>query len=244
LRTRFAVGASWQQGTEEIKKASNVTTVARAPPKAALNKTYDQVSDHQLTIREKHKKQGKTTIPLPLNMRHFDNVATNTNITSAGVLADEVDIPQGQTDGQRVGDAILLHSLEGIFSLSTQNSDVFNNVRCLLIKWLPNSALLVPVTSSILTSATPWSMHTWTNENTNFIVLWDKLVSLSGTATNPCSSGNQNFGFKFNFGGELVRYASSATSGPGHYFLMFISDSAAPPYPVINYTVRVVYENP
>jgi hypothetical protein len=29
LRTRFAVGASWQQGTEEIKKASNVRQEVR-----------------------------------------------------------------------------------------------------------------------------------------------------------------------------------------------------------------------
>lgn len=151
-------------------------------------------------------------------------------------------IPQGVAQSQRVGDKVRLVRASIHLNISTANSDVFNTVRLIWFRWIPNTASLTPGSGSILENPTTQGVLSHYNYEgrKEYQILKDELLSMTGTGTNPTVNSNivQRFNIPLNFD---VVYNVSATTGTCHLYCLNMSDSAVTPYPELNYWCRLWY---
>lgn len=197
---------------------------------------------------------GIGIVPIPLNIGHqpknlkmttkySDVVVSGTTITSAGTVTPLTNIAQGVTVNQRVGDSALLEALFLNFDVNVANSDVFTTSRILVFQWLVNTALHVPVIADILQTASTLSMVNFNTSN-QYIVLLDELIFQSGLATAPTATSlvGRSHAISVSSAKKRLEWNAAVTTGSNQIFILYISDSAIAPFPGLNYTSRVLFD--
>jgi len=183
--------------------------------------------------------QGKT-------IKKFVDVGFSVNVNSIGTIpAGMCQITQGVGVSQRTGDTVFWDSIFINYEFVTQNADIFNTSRIIMFQWHPNSNLSVPVVTDVLQTAVLFSMYDWQFSN-QYTILYDRVHNQSGTATNPCSSGNQSYLGNIPFRKGTVRksqFAPVTALGSEQFYLLLISDSLVAPFPLFNATTRVIFTN-
>lgn len=165
------------------------------------------------------------------------------SVPVAGEVGDLCLIPQGVTREERIADFVKFKALQVNYSISSQNADVYNSVRFVIFQWNPNS---VPTFVSVFqnNSSTVYPFYQWDNAQ-EYRILYDRVYSLSGTATAPTQSGNVHsfFTIPFRRGGLNSRFVAGTTAGTNHLYYAVIGDSAATPFPQLLITTRLIYKN-
>jgi len=195
------------------------------------------------------------SVPVPLGIGHqiakggrsikySDVNVTASSMTTAGTVTPITVIGQGVTVTQRVGDTAFLERLYINFDINAANSDVFTTARVMIFQWLVNTDLHVPVIADILQGGLlTLSMMNYQHSN-QFHVLFDRLFTLTGLATAP------TVGSLIAYSGEVslapakkaLEFTPAATTGSNQLFIMYLSDSALAPFPALNYTIRVMFD--
>jgi hypothetical protein len=188
------------------------------------------------------RKEVKAILHQNIMIKYLDSGLLNQNVTAGGAVNALVNIPQGDTQSQRVSDVIFMSKMELTFSLEMANADIYATSRLIVFQWFPNT---LPVVASVLES--PGSLFCYSNYNFQtqdlYSIHFDSMYHQSGTATAPTESTNVGKKqMRVRIGRKKVEYAlASTTVMTNQLWLLYISDSAVIPYPVINWVSRIFY---
>lgn len=151
-------------------------------------------------------------------------------------------IPQGAGQSQRVGDKLRIIRIDINMSVVTANADVYNTIRIVWFRWIPNTSALTPGSTSILEDPTNQNTRSHYNYEgrKEYHVLKDNFFGMTGTSTNPTVSSLHTERFSLKCDHDVV-YNLGATTGCDHVYSLVLSDSAVTPYPGIDMWVRVWY---
>jgi hypothetical protein len=133
------------------------------------------------------------------------------------------------------------------FSLYTVNSDIVTTVRLIFFRWIPSTALIAPVVASILEapSAANVLSHFNFQLQDNFKILHERQFQASGITVAPTVASNfGSTGFRVTLrDNPEIEFTQTATTGTNHLYLLAISDSAVTPFPILNFSTRLYYED-
>ncbi len=176
-------------------------------------------------------------------MKAFDMVVASTNFTNAGYLVQMTGLGQGTQNGQRTGDVITVRKFTLNYRIYSQNSDAFNTCRILVFRWKPNSTLVSPTLASV-TNGTSITSSMWMYDwqySSQFVILYDRIHFLAGTATAPDVSGTQGASFEIPLNLRLEYTGTGSTDHSNGLYLLAMSESAVPPHPAIEWMSRIQY---
>jgi len=185
-------------------------------------------------------------IPRGFNYRpekkYLDGVITSTSITSTGTTAVIFNIPQGDAQGERVGDQVYLKSLKMSWTFAAANADVFSGMMLSIVKWIPNISLDSPNWGYFFSNASqPTESFAYYPLYGNYHQMWKHKHEYTGTATVPTVGSAYMRTFKIKLGYVVTYLAGSSSASTNTLLLNYVSDSFAPPYPTMQCTVRVEY---
>lgn len=168
--------------------------------------------------------------------KHFDVLSSGTaGIAGSGVLYLS-SMAQGITDITRVGDRIVLKSLEARFDLVV--ADATNFIRLILFQWVGDAVSDVPTIAAVLES-TPYylSPFNW-DQRGKYRVLHDESVALMGVGPVTYISKKIKVGCPV----KHQQFLNASTNiESGGLFALVMSDSAAAAHPGYDLYTRVSY---
>jgi hypothetical protein len=186
------------------------------------------------------------TIPKPMKgatVKYIDNYYIASNSTATISYFAQSNPSQGVAQSQRTGDTIWLREMEVKASFIQSNSDVYSHCRLFFFIWKQNSASTVPGQGSILENVSTYSVYSPLNfeGRAYYRVVYDFLVPLAGTATNPTAISCVDKSDVIPLLDTRVDFNSSAITGTGLLYVGWYSDSAAVPYPLQSLVTRTWY---
>lgn len=164
---------------------------------------------------------------------------TAVDISQTGNIDWLSQIPQGDTDLTRDGDQCRLTSLSFKGNLIAASTDGTNTVRIIIFKWNDNNIVSAPDLDDILTATgtgeVPLGMYQQDNvRSKRFNILYDKLYSLDDFHPQTIINTKIKMRSPINFNG-------GGTTGRGHIYLLYVSNSNATPHPTLNYAFKFVF---
>lgn len=175
--------------------------------------------------------------------KYFETSTVAQAIDFNGVTTDLTNIPQGQTDGTRIGDKIRLRGIRLQFILNI--ADTTQNVRIMIVQYKGNTQIAATSISQVLVPTTlgtvnaPIANRVWDMTN-QFSILYDKLYTLTNVST-PIIHVRKKVGIKY--AKREINFYQALTTGSNKIYLMMVSDSGAAPHPTIQYQMRVMYDD-
>jgi len=171
----------------------------------------------------------------------YDTFTLN-SVTSSGSIGLVTPIPQGVGVGQRIGDTVFIKDIVITLDCVLENSDVYDTIRFILFRYLPNTALGAPTVATILQFLRPTSNHAW-ETSSQFQPLLDVTFAMAGTSTAPCSSGHQFLQGVVPMANipKMIEFTAAATTASGHIFWATISNSVVAPFGVLAIETRVIF---
>lgn len=187
----------------------------------------------------------KSEIKKDREIKFVDEITTLVNVPVAGQLFGMLNIAQGIGINQRIGDQITLEKIEVNLNVTAANSDIYSHTRVIFFQWHPNQALLLPTVAMILETPTQTFQSFYNFEYRNqFSVLIDHTFSLTGTAGAPTDkSDNIWVARNLPIHHRKVEFAVGATTSSQCVYLLFIGDSAAVPFPLLQMVARVYFSD-
>jgi hypothetical protein len=192
--------------------------------------------------------QVRNLLSIAQESKFFDSKAYAVAVSQTGVQYALSAIPQGSTDSTRDGDQINLKSIRIKMELYLQGiggtNDFTNQIRVLLIRWIPMSTAAAPVPANILQdSASAAQSFTMSDYNWDlrrqFVVEMDKTFNLSGNGPSDLSFF---FEKKWRTPGLPANFSAGSTTLQSNGLFLFVaSDSILATHPVFNLYSRVEY---
>lgn len=133
------------------------------------------------------------------------------------------------------------------FVLYTVNSDIVTTVRLIFFRWVPSTALVVPVIGSILEA--PASANILSHFNFqlqgNYVILYERQLQCAGIPLAPTVSSNFGAtGLSIPLkGSSSLDYSLGGTNGTNQIYLLALSDSQLTPFPLLNFSSRLYFED-
>lgn len=196
--------------------------------------------------RQKDQNLGRALIRR-VEPKYLDVLSIANNIGAGGTLFSLSLVPQGDQQLQRVGDFIQPLKLIMNFSMYVVNADIVTTTRMIFFRWLPSTALVVPVIASILESpaaANVLSHYNFQNQD-NYQVLLEKQFQSAGVVAAPTTSSSiGRTGWSIPLGRKPeIEFALGATSASNHLYMLVLSDSSVTPFPILNFSTRLYFED-
>jgi hypothetical protein len=169
----------------------------------------------------------------------FDTTTTTaiTTVINTGLLVNLSAIPQGVTQGQRVGDSVDLEGIE--LRLSANGNASGMTLRAILFQSLePSGSVTAGTILAALSNVTaPLSAYNFTGvRQEDFKILHDSLHFL-GPLTGPSDQQILHVRQKLR---SRIQFDAGASSGTGLLFMLLVSDQPTTG-PILTYAVRVAY---
>jgi hypothetical protein len=168
-------------------------------------------------------------------------------LTTAGVMIDLSDIPQGSSDFTRVGDEVQWVDLQvsGILNTAAdgETTPIPVYTRVIVFQYMPSTAASFPIIAELLqlsSGLAVFAPQQW-DQRTNYHILSDRTWPISNVGDNAA-----NF-FRFVIrqsgrGRRKVRFNSGSINGEQHLFALLVSDQGTGGFnPSINVTFRLTY---
>lgn len=177
-------------------------------------------------------------------MKFVDTALVAQNITSTGTITTVFNITQGVGVSQRVGDSAFIDRMWLNYQIDAINADVFSTGRLIIFQWHPNTALATPTVNQVLQTATLQAFYNYQFSN-QYVILYDAVHALAGTATGPCDSGNQSWFGKISLKNcvRKVEWNPAAVNGSNQFYALTIGDSTIAPFPILNLNCRIMYDD-
>jgi len=184
---------------------------------------------------------------------YTDISSTGVNPISTFAFVDLTPIPQSVGQGGRLGDNVLIHSIDVnailfySFSGSAFLQDYFDSIRVGIVKWIPDSALLAVSAASIFQNLSFPTLTSYNFEQkASYKFIDDRYFYVKGfadsaaTASVPTSDSVLHWKTKYIIN-KPVRFNLATQGGLGKYYLFYGSDSSSAPHPGMEYYIRVEY---
>lgn len=175
--------------------------------------------------------------------KFWDTSIGGASPASSGTIAALSPITQGVGVSQRTGDAVYLDKMYLNYQIATANADIYTTIRIIIFQWHPNSALAAPLTGDILQTSTHLSFYDW-QFSEMYTIIHDVMYFASGTGAGPTASSNMGFAGEVSLAPaqKKLEFTSGAATGSNQLYVLYISDSAIAPFPVLDLTARVTYD--
>jgi len=195
------------------------------------------------TVEEKtnlmiERKLNKTRVVKYLDV---DLLAAAMTTTVANVLITL--IPQGDAQGQRIADTAYIDRIDLRLNVVTANADIFNLARVAFFIWKQNSLSVAPNPNSVFENTSTYGPYSMLNFEGRgyYSVLRDLTFNCTGLASAPTTNSQHFYTDSIPLTKHRVDFNSGATSGVGHIYMQYYSDSGVAPWPDINFVARVWY---
>jgi len=168
----------------------------------------------------------------PQNQLHGDEykkieTLLTTNPTQAGIITLLTTIPQGIAVGQRTGDTV---ELEGGFSnwyAQVGLTVPLAAIREIIFQYMPNNLLGAPTLIEILTTASDITSTYNFQNSSNYRILRDRTIRLSGLSTAPTDSSNPGATgdiIHITSAKRTLQYNPAATTGSYQIYSLILSN--------------------
>jgi hypothetical protein len=192
--------------------------------------------------------ERKSRVPMSDLIKYADGSITPTNVTATGTTGALLNVPQGTAQSDRIGDVIFVRKLVmTALNITAANADVYSHVRVILYQWRPSIGAEAPAVNTVLQTPTTNSVFSNLNYANRRIyeILWDRTFSMTGTATVPTVGSdyvltNVNIPIKLP---SLEYQLASSSNSENTICILYISDSAAAPFPTIQFNFRMFYSD-
>jgi len=173
---------------------------------------------------------------------YWDVYLPATSITTTPTYLGVCDPAQNASQGGRVADTIKLSRLELRLSINQVNTDLFSSVRVIFFLWKVDNAVDQPTGTDILHFLTTPEVapYQWETRH-KYTILYDRVFPLTGSATSLTTMSNVFVSKTINMRSAQVQFNQGAISGTGLPYVMYVSNSVAPPFPVMDMTTRCYY---
>jgi len=209
---------------------------------------------HIHSIVARSLKERNANIPGSYN----DTAAYTQSATTTPTVVLLTAMPQSTGQEGRIRDVVFLDEVTVTFDFNYSFTsilllqDIVERVRFGLFVWKENTLVASPVTTQLwqVAPATAFTISPWNYECRDmYEVLLDERTILTGfydSATTTCipvSNSVQSFTKTIKLGGRRLMYNPTATTGSGHLYLFFFSDSGTAPHPIVSYYIRLAYHS-
>lgn len=165
----------------------------------------------------------------------------NASTTPQWFFGFSKDIVQGSDDVNRIGDQVRAHSIhiKGNISLGNPPLSTSQSVRVILVRYKASYQLSSPQVSDLLFTSDYRSFYRSETKRDEYTILYDKTHVL--TVDRPLS----NIRIHKRLGmGRMQWNSGPVLNGPttGHLFMLYISDQASGPYPIIDVTSMLYFK--
>lgn len=144
----------------------------------------------------------------------------------------------GQFDnGGRIGDIISMKNLQMRFNMVA--ADTANRIRVSVIRWMDDDGFNPPTSGQIYQSGNIQSFFNMDSLKAGkFKVIHDKCYDIDVSDALQLQIKLFKKLYK-----QKVKYTSGGSTGTGHLFFIYTSDSGVVPHPTIDVTSRLVYKD-
>lgn len=229
-----------------MESGGTITSTLSKGQRSRRNRQLRKGKDALLTGAQLQ--QVRNLMAIAQEPKFFDTKVYATAVSMTGVQYALSAIPQGSTDSTRDGDQINLKRLRIKMEIYQQGSggtnDFTNQVRILVVRWIPMSTGAAPVLANVLQdSASAAQSATMSDYNWDlrrqYVIEYDETVNLSNAGNADQSLFFEKIwrtpGLPANFS------AGSTTLQSNGLFIFIISDSLLATHPVINLYARLEY---
>lgn len=190
------------------------------------------------------KKYVKAVINKNIETKYYDGTIISQGVDWNGVVFGPItDIPQGDTDSNRIGDKVNLKSLRMRFTI--QWADTINLMRIVVFQWIPTS-LTLPSVADIFPASnlgnffSPLLNYVW-DDKSQRIILYDKVFRMVSNNDSGFTVHKKKVSLKF--AKKKVNFIAGSNDGYNHLFILAISDSGAAAHPNLQLVRRVTYKD-
>jgi len=227
---------------QKTNKNKSTTHVQKVKLEQPMIKKQDYFSPGSISLLPHiYRGQGKLGVP---GTKVYDLAIQNLSISTTATIFPIFLPAQGVALNQRDGDICFMEEIEIIYTCNAANTDIFSNLRIVILQWYPNDAIAAPTAANIFQTSTDgvYSVLDY-GYSDQFRIIYDQLHSFSGTATNPTMSSNQSVHkvIKSSQFRSRVQFITGTTNGSGKLYFLSVSDSSIAPEPGLIFKSRVSF---
>lgn len=170
--------------------------------------------------------------------KYFYDSGYQQNMVQGGNIKTLASIQQGTQSDQRIGNKIVIRKIQIKYVASNSSTDVYNQVRFLLVYCPTHSLTLSDIMDSdqATSAIDPLSFPNAYATGTTFQVLHDQIHILNQNASNAAVHGELDIPVNLP---STWTYGQSVESG--YLALVWMSDSAFSPHPYWTFNIRTHY---
>jgi hypothetical protein len=178
--------------------------------------------------------------------KYADTFGSNVNIMATGtVLPGLIQVAVGPGVSQRVGNRIYIEKMFFNYNIVQVNTDVTSQCRVIVFQWRPSSTLVMPLVPDVLETVNDvQSMYNWELSD-QYKIIHDQVYFLSGIAASLTTSSHVGYYGEIDLSSAVktLEFTGASALGSQQLYFLIISDSLVAPFPVMDYTTRVVYKD-
>lgn len=199
----------------------------RAKSSSVGQKAYSLARRSYYTARKALGKIGN------VEYKTANGLGSAVNVTNVLTFTNLHSIAQGDGDGQRIGDKIMLKKLHMRWNINMDDGENSNVIRLMVFRWNENT---IPLASDILTSTSTVRSFLNVQESAHFHMIWDKIITLD-----KFNKLSQSGSFNKTLNTEAVYDgAASSDHSDGQIFIGYMAEYVTIA-PVLNYSSRIRY---
>lgn len=231
--------------------------------KYAPRASSDESSTSKKKLTKVQKKEVKSIIARRIEHKAFFAKQDALAVTTTGVVFSISDVPQGQSQGTRVGDQLDVQNILINYDVEVgatgliAGADQYNSVRIIVFKWKVDDGAQVPSMSNILQSTSSGvavnRLYNW-DDRELYSIVYDKTHTVfntpiwNGSAVTWQSGYNAHYNnskpklfYGTRIAGKKIYYDLNGVVGEGKYYVLAVSDSAFTPNPTMSFSARLTY---
>jgi len=234
----YCYNFSQRSSSLRLKKAFAVLTMSKKQTKKKNKKGPKRVQASESSLVKSLRY---------LEVKYIDFTSFNTNIAAGGAVYVLSDVPQGTGQSFRTGDFI--QPMRWILNMAIYmaNTDIVATVCIYLFRWNPSNVSSPPTVANILEAPSGSYVFSHLNFQNQSVyeILWKRRYRCSGASAVPTETSNEG-DFWLNVplhSNPEIEFGLAATSGTNNLYMLAISDSSTTPFPILNFSSRLYYQD-
>lgn len=213
----------------------------RSPQNFQSNFVTNMQKQNAKTLNKKQKQQVKDMMLSNTELKYMMFYVNAAGPNATAVVTPSTTIPQGDAQGERIGDSLRFH--HAILRGNVTCADSTNVVRVIFFLWRPNSALAAPVAADLLDLGPAGiidvlSQHNYLKRDL-YKIIFDKVYDLTLSGYNRVIDFNEKIQIK----GRSDYGTSAGGNATNTIYVLYLSDSAAAPNPTLNLNLQTFYSD-
>lgn len=171
--------------------------------------------------------------------KYFDTSVAGVVLTYGGYIVSVSSIPQGTTDGQRIGDRLIMNSIEMNYEVSAQINSGISYYRIIVFIWKDDTAPGLTDILSVDTQANNHMVQLNRDKKIKRILLYDKCGNINQPTWTPPAAVRRNLFIdlrKKKQNDRTIFFQSGSTTGVNKIYFCLLSSNDGSGTTGLNYT--------